>query len=134
MASWGAVSWPGSGSRTADTPWRFGTIRSDRTEKLNAITKYLLHLARQLTHYTAEYQKLLAPPEVVTISLDCCAFGSAIKRTLKDVFYGLNSDVDASPSADVQADVTCICTNGNDDMDRLGMFCVPISPHALRVS
>ena len=111
MASGRAASWGDSSSRTADTPWRTGTVRGDQTEKPNAIAKSLLHLARQLTHlkvpwclihpelsrlfYTAGVGELTCSSSSGGhISFDCCAFGSAMKGSLTAVFYGLDAGHD----------------------------------------
>ena len=42
--------------------------------------------------------------------------------------------VDASLSADVQADGTYACSSGIDDMGRLGLFCLRIWTFVSRVS
>ena len=72
----------------------------------------------------------LALPGVVTISPDCCAFGSAMKGSLT----GLLSVVGGSPDADSQPSDTCPRTGGSENIDQLGIFFSPISPPVLRVT
>ena len=67
MATWGAESFRGSNSRSAGTPWGTRTIPDDWTEKLNTITKCLLHLARQLTHLKVPW--CLNPSRVLVVFL-----------------------------------------------------------------
>ena len=53
---------------------------------------------------------------------------------LRSLPTGLLTDADVSLNADIQAEVTYACSCGNEDIGRLGMFCLPISRHVSRVS